>query len=122
MKNYSTQDVKDLLVQYYPRINPFVPFEVLYFNGQVPVCGLELRVRDSEIMLNNIRTLDGQERHGYATMAVKTLMQLSDKTGYKITGEIVPNGKKQMNENQLGNWYRKLGFLVERDRILYMPR
>lgn len=114
------EEVKLEIVKNFPQ-NPIMKFENLFYFNTEPVCGLEILVRDDEIVLNNIRTFEGYENKGHATMALLFLKDIAEKSRFIITGQIEPNGKQHLDKKQLESWYSKNGFNIEKNRIAYYP-
>jgi hypothetical protein len=114
-------EVQSLIDDFFQN-NSLCEFEkVLWQNGE-PVCCLEIKVRDSEIMLNNIRVVEEQDNKGHATTAIKMLQSISEHSKFIITAIIEPNGKKQLTKKQLEKWYKKLNFQVKNGKITYFPQ
>jgi hypothetical protein len=64
---------------------------------------------------------------GQGTAAMKKLMQLADKHHVALTGEVKPfsggaTNRPSLTVGQLKAWYKKLGFDVKRDQIVYKPK
>jgi hypothetical protein len=101
--------------------NPFCRFERVLplLDGY---CIFELRLRDDEIMLNNIRVNENDLGKGYGTSGLDWLKNISEITGEMITGQIEPNGHKKLNFDKLSKWYQKNGFIIDDDKIMYYPK
>lgn len=84
-------------------------------------CLFELMVRDEEILLNNITVPPEDRGKGYATEGIEWLKSVSERTRNQIIGIIEPNGRGGLDSKQLAEWYRKCGFTVTKNRIVYYP-
>lgn len=102
--------------------NPLCPPEMVYWWAGLPVVAMELRVRDNDIHLGNIRTIEGFERQGWATKVLKLMMSIADRTNCTISGTIQPTMAKPMSVKQLAAWYKKCGFEVKGTKITYYPK
>lgn len=83
---------------------------------------LDVAEREDDILLNGIHVLDGYERRGHSTNAVKLLLAYAESKGKPVYGFIEPTGRRHMNVEQLKEWYSKNGFTVKGSELSFYPK
>jgi GNAT superfamily N-acetyltransferase len=73
-----------------------------------------------EMILGLIVVPPEERRRGFATKLMKLLIQVADRHGWAMSGFVRPwqrqdVAKPPMSDSALRRWYRKLGFIVEKE-------
>ena len=115
-----TEEVKEKLASVMP-IGKDGRFEL--WLGEV-VGFLELEIKDSEIVLDNIYVRSEHRGRGSGDFMLDMLKGISETSRYIITGIIEANGGagERMESDKLKSWYERRGFKIEKNnRIVFYP-
>ena len=102
--------------------NPFCGYERVLALPKEAYCIFEFLVREDEICLNAIRVAEDLTGRGIGTAGLDWLKSVSERTRAIITGQIEPCSHKKLDVQALRKFYKKNGFMVDHDKIVYFPK